>query len=189
MDNFAARTTHHSAVYLKALLFTLVSGAVLCTAGSIVLTGCVNPFAPKLGDITNNLDIFITEQQTPEDALINFKFAYMLKDSLVYRDLLDDEFLFVWRDHDNDTFISWGKEEDIKTTSGLFNAFTVIDLQWNSTNYTSFMEDSTRAEISKGFILTLDSEIRIFGEALFNMKKQLNSGIWKITRWFDKSIV
>ncbi len=189
MDNFAARTTPQMAVYLTVLLFTLVTGALLCTAGLLVVTGCANPFAPKLGDITTELDVFLTEQKTPEEVLINFQFSYTIKDSLVYRDVLDDDFLFVWRDHDNDSFVSWGKEEDVKTTNGLFNAFTVVGLQWNTTNYTSFTEDSTRAEISKGFILTLDSEIRIFGEALFDMKKQLDTGIWKITRWFDKSII
>ncbi|KPK89536.1 hypothetical protein AMJ80_09660 [bacterium SM23_31] len=151
--------------------------------------GCLNPFAPKLGEISSNLDIFLTPQKTPEEVMTNFRYAYILKDSLVYRNLLNDDFIFVWRDHENDTFVSWGKEDDIRTTVGLFNAFTVINLVWNSTNYITYSKDSTTAEISKGFILTLDSELRITGDALFNLIKLPESGIWKITRWVDKSII
>ena len=114
---------------------------------------CFNPFAPKLGEISSNLNVFLTAQQTPEEVLSNFQFAYTLKDSLVYRDVLDDDFVFVYRDLDNDVFLSWGKEEDVTATVGLFNNFTVINLVWNSTNFISYSLDSTTAEISKGFIL------------------------------------
>ena len=150
---------------------------------------CINPFAPKLGDISSNLDIFLTPQKTPEEVMTNFRYAYILKDSLIYRNLLSDDFIFVWRDHENDTFVSWGKEVDIRKTVGMFNFFTVINLVWNSTNYITYSPDSTTAEISKGFVLTLDSELRITGEALFNLMKLQESGIWKITRWVDKSII
>jgi len=155
----------------------------------ILWVTCFNPFAPNLGDISSNLDIFLTAQLTPEEVLSNFQFAYTLKDSLLYRDVLDDDFIFVYRDLDNDVFVSWGKEEDVTATVGLFNSFTVINLVWNSTNFVSYSLDSTTAEISKGFILSLGPEIRISGEALFNFKKNIESNIWKITRWVDKSII
>ena len=155
----------------------------------VISSGCLNPFAPKLGEITSNLDMFLTPQKTPEEVMTNFRYAYILKDSLVYRDLLNDDFIFVWRDHENDTFVSWGKEVDIRKTVGLFNYFTVINLVWNSTNYIAYSPDSTTAEISKGFILTLDFELRITGEALFNLIRLPETGIWKITRWVDKSII
>lgn len=155
----------------------------------ILWVTCFNPFAPNLGDISSNLDVFLTAQQTPDEVLLNFQFAYTLKDSLVYRDVLDDDFIFVYRDLDNDVFISWGKEDDVTATVGLFNSFTVINLVWNSTNYISYSLDSTTAEISKGFILSLGPEIRITGEALFNFKKNIENNIWKITRWVDKSII
>jgi len=155
----------------------------------ILWVSCFNPFAPKLGDISSNLDVFLTAQETPDEVLLNFQFAYTLKDSLVYRDVLDDDFIFVYRDLDSDVFISWGKEEDVTATVGLFNSFTVINLVWNSTNFVTYSNDSTTAEISKGFILSLGPEIRITGEALFNFKKNIENNIWKITRWVDKSII
>ena len=155
----------------------------------ILWVSCFNPFAPNLADISSNLDVFLTAQETPDEVLLNFQFAYTLKDSLVYRDVLDDDFIFVYRDLDSDVFISWGKEEDVTATVGLFNSFTVINLVWNSTNFVSYSLDSTTAEISKGFILSLGPEIRITGEALFNFKKNIENNIWKITRWVDKSII
>ena len=175
------KTVSHRSIYI---LITLAAGIA-----TVILTGCLNPFAPGLGDISADLDVFLTAQKTPEDVLLNFQYAYTLKDSLVYRDLLTDDFIFVWRDHENDAFASWGKEDDIRTTAGLFNAFTVINLVWNSTNYVSYPTDSTTAEISKGFVLTLDSEFRISGEALFAFRKDKQTSIWKITRWVDKSVI
>jgi len=157
--------------------------ALLC-----VVVSCLNPFAPGLGDVSSSLDIPLTGQTTPEEVLTNFRYAYIYKDSLVYRDVLHDDFVFVWRDHENDKFVSWGKEDDIKTTVGIFNTFSVIHLVWKSTNYLTYSADSAMAEISKGFILTLGSTIRITGDALFYMKKA-EDGIWRITRWVDKSIV
>ncbi len=161
---------------------------ILTAAGFLAVTACVNPFAPKLGEVSSNIDLVLTGQRSPEEVLINFRYAYTLKDSLIYRDLLDDDFVFVWRDHENDSFVSWGKEEDIKTTVGLFKAFNMVNLVWNSTNYITYSLDSTEAEMSKQFILTLGSDIRVTGDAQFFFRK-LSEGIWKITRWVDKSIV
>ncbi len=154
----------------------------------MVLSQCVNPFAPKLTEISNMGDVFLTDQKTPEDVLTNFKYAYTFKDSLIYRDLLDPTFVFIYRDVDSDRFLSWDKEVDIKTTIGLFNAFTNIDLNWLTTNHSSFGLDSTTAEISKSFILSFDSETQILGDALFNFVLDEQSGVWRITRWVDKSI-
>ena len=178
-------------MYLPFIAFRLKGAliSIIFISFPVFWVTCFNPFAPKLGDISTDLDVFLTAQQTPEEVLSNFQFAYTLKDSLVYRDLLDDDFIFVYRDLDTDAFVSWGKEEDVTATVGLFNNFTVINLVWNSTNFISYSNDSTTAEISKGFILSLGPEIRITGEALFNFKKNIENNIWKITRWVDKSII
>jgi len=150
---------------------------------------CLNPFAPKLGNIDSDSELVLTEQKTPEDVLQNFKYAYMFKDSIVYRDLLDDSFVFIYRDYTEDKFISWGKETDIKTTNGIFSNFDIIKLTWNSTNYISYSNDSTEAEVSKGFVLNLDSDIMIIGNALFILRKDNKQHIWFITRWIDKSLI
>lgn len=162
-----------------------IAAALIVVAAAVI--ACLNPFAPGLGQLEIDPDLVLKAQDSPDDVVSNFRYAYILKDSLVYRDLLDDEFVFVWRDNDNDQFVSWGKEEDIKTTVGLFNTFNVINLVWNSTNYLVFAPDSTEAEMSKQFILTLGSDIRITGDAQFFFRK-LEDGVWKIVRWVDKSI-
>ncbi len=118
-------------LFRKLPIVVTVIGVVIAV---LTLSNCANPFAPKLGELSTDFGSLLTAQQTPDETLTNFQFAYTFKDSLVYRDLLDDDFVFVWRDHDNNTFVSWGKEDDVRTTLGLFNTFTAIDLQWNTTN-------------------------------------------------------
>lgn len=149
---------------------------------------CVNPFAPKLKDIGKTTDLILTEQKSPDGLLQNFKYAYVFKDSLIYRDLLDESFQFLYLDTEKNIWDNWDKETDIKTTTGLFRYFRNIDLQWNSTNYMEYDSDSTEVELSKSFILILDNEIRIIGDALFRLKKDGMNGVWYIKQWIDKSI-
>ena len=63
----------------------------------IFLSNCFNPFAPKLVD-SLKLDLLITEQETPEEVLQNFKYAYTFKDSSLYSNLLDSSFVFLYFD-------------------------------------------------------------------------------------------
>lgn len=154
----------------------------------ILILSCTNPFAPKLGNIGKTTDLILTEQKSPDELLQNFKYAYVFKDSLIYRDLLDESFQFIYLDTEKNIWNNWDKEKDIKTTTGLFRYFRNINLQWNSTNYLEYDSDSTEVELSKSFILILDNEIRIIGDALFKLKKDGQNGIWYIRQWIDKSI-
>ena len=154
----------------------------------LVFLNCINPFAPELGEVGRTANIILTDQKSPDGLLQNFKYAYVFKDSLIYRDLLDDSFQFIYLDTEKNIWDGWDKEKDIKTTSGLFGYFTNIDLQWNSTNYIEFTSDSAEVELSKSFILILDNEIRIIGDALFKFIREKETGIWLIKQWIDKSI-
>ncbi len=175
-----------TSVYI-ALLFLL-----------ILFPACENPFAPGLKNFVNNQSLIVTDQHTPEDVLINFKYAYNFKDSLVYADLLDSSFLFISKNFltDPPTDLTWGRDVDIKTTMGLFHHFQTLNLIWEGTVYSHFInEQRTLKEIKKVFSLTIDGgrEIpTIKGEALFVFKKKPISakdttGIWKIVRWEDLS--
>jgi len=181
MESFEGKFLIMKKNNIKGILFL---GGVL-----FLLYGCFNPFAPRLSDLENDGELQLTEQKSPQELLQNFKYAYTFKDSIIYRDLLDDSFVFIYRDYTEDKFISWGKETDIKTTNGIFNNFDIIRLVWNSTNFLTYSSDSVTAEISKGFTLTLDSDIKIIGNALFVVKKDPNKNIWVITKWIDKSII
>lgn len=157
---------------------------------NLLLSGCLNPFAPKLTDKLEAGDYIITQQKSPEEVLQNFKVAYTYKDSLLYRNCLDTAFLFVYFDPNIGTsgqFVSWGRDVDLMTTGKLFHHFQVIDLVWNSVIYSEEAEE--RGEISQGFDLTLIAEqtnYQLSGRALFSFRKCKDEQ-WRITRWKDES--
>lgn len=151
---------------------------------------CVNPFSPKLLDSTSK-QLIITEQKTPEEVLQNFKYAYVFKDSVLYADLLDSSFIFIFFDPNEENsgeFVSWGRDIDLLTTGRLFRNFDVIDLIWNSTIYS--VEEETQAELAKSFHLTLSKKsesITITGNAIFSFKKNPYDEKWRIVQWKDES--
>jgi len=156
-----------------------------------VIIQCFNPFAPKLEDSDNN-DLIITGQTTPDEVLQNFKYSYVFKDSVLYAELLDSSFVFIYFDPNQESsgrFVSWGRDVDLKTTGRLFRNFDVIDLIWNSTIY-SFFDDENQAEYSKSFNLSLikDNEtIHITGNAIFVFRKSEYDDKWRIIQWKDES--
>jgi hypothetical protein len=151
---------------------------------------CLNPFAPKLDPMTGQ-SLVLTEQKTPEEVLSNFVYAYTFKDSLVYADLLDSSFVFVYFDPNlgsSGRFVSWGRDVDLKTTGRLFRNFETITLTWNSTVYEVIGDEG--AELSKTLQLNLFGEAGEFsltGNAIFNFNKCGYDGKWRITRWKDES--
>jgi len=163
------------------LIIILVSSAI----------SCKNPFAPKLLLNQTATDLIITEQKTPQEVLQNFRYAYIFKDSLLYSDLLDSSFVFVYFDPNIGTsgqFVSWGRDLDLQTTGRLFRRFDVIDLVWNSTIYESVQ--LTTGQITKSFNLTMiakDEDIRISGAAVFSFRKSPVSEKWRILKWKDES--
>lgn len=166
----------------------LILGIVLW--GGTLQFRCVNPFAPRLTDSLEASDLIITAQRTPEEVLQNFKIAYTFRDSLLYSDILDTAFLFVYYNPEEGTsgrFVSWGREEDLLTTGRMFRHFQVIDLVWHETIYENVEQDF--GEMSKGFDLTLMGEqdaYTITGRAVFSFR-QCGDEKWRITRWKDES--
>ncbi len=154
------------------------------------IVGCFNPFAPKL-DRSGEEGYVITEQATPEEVLQNFVYAYTFKDSLVYADILDSSFVFVYFDPNlggSGRFVSWGRDIDLKTTGRLFKSFETITLTWNSTIYEE--EGENTAEVSKTLQLVMfgsAGEFSLTGSAIFNFKKSDYDDKWRITRWKDES--
>jgi hypothetical protein len=90
--------------------------------GGMLAWSCLNPFAPELDD-GGLATPLITDQSTPEEVLINFKYAYIFKDSLLYADLLDSSFLFQYFDPNQGTsgiFDDFTREEDLRATGRFF---------------------------------------------------------------------
>jgi len=157
---------------------------------SLGIFQCLNPFAPKLED-SDQGDLIITPQATPDEVLQNFKYAYVFKDSVLYADLLDSSFVFTYFDLNQEPVgkpESWGRNEDLKTTGRLFRNFDIIDLIWNTTIYS--FEDENQVEYSKTFNLALiknNETINITGNAIFIFKKSEYDNKWRITQWVDES--
>ncbi len=151
---------------------------------------CFNPFAPEL-DNNPDLSNVITEQQTPDEVLHNFKYAYTFKDSLLYSDILDESFVFEYFDTNfgpSGGLRTWNRDLDLKTTGTLFRRFDVIELIWLNTLYSE-----TKGDFVKKFIrfnLSLfgpEYNFIVTGTAIFTFKQSVNDNKWRIVGWKDES--
>jgi len=153
------------------------------------LTSCWNPFAPSRGQLDGVASLILTEQKSPDEVLQNFRYAYIYRDSLVYSDLLDTSFVFLYYDPDvggAGAYNYWGRDIELRTTGRLFRAFDQFTLVWNAT----IAEDTSgNGEISqtKTFDLSIGGDIFLSGNAIFDFVRDSSSGIWRIKRWQDES--
>ncbi|MCX7737235.1 MAG: hypothetical protein N2319_11045 [Candidatus Kapabacteria bacterium] len=153
-----------------------------------ILQSCINPFAPTLDDSNNTSDI-IGDQKTVEGLFKNFRYAYVFKDTLVYGNLLADDFTFVYWNYDQGTNRTWGREEDMRSTAGLFQAAQNLDLIWNEVVLS--IGDSLIKDISRGFILNIvfspSDVVRLQGRVNLRIKRNSVDDEWKISIWRDES--
>ena len=151
---------------------------------------CFNPFAPELN---NKVDLsnIITEQQSPDEVLQNFRFAYTFKDSLLYSDVLDESFVFEFFDPNLEPsggLRTWSRDVDLKTTGSLFRTFDVINLIWLNT---LFLEGD--GEVERRFLrfnlnlFSSDENFIVTGTAIFTFRKSLADNKWRLVRWKDDS--
>lgn len=167
-------------IWLKYLIFGF--------GGLLLQLGCSNPFAPKLIEGENTFPI-LSDQRTVEGVFQNFRYAYVFQDTLVYSRLLDDNFSFVYRNYDIGADVSWGKEQDLKATFGLFQAASTIELIWSETYLT--IEDSIETNVQRGFSLTIvfstNDVVRLQGKANFKLIYDKLNSVWKIIYWRDET--
>ncbi len=162
----------------------------LCFLTAVIFLACFNPFAPELTSHLSSENLMITEQLSPDEVMQNFTAAYTFQDSLLYSELLDSSFLFIYYDPyegASGQFISWGRDEDLAATGHLFRQFDVINLIWNATIYG--WKDENEGELCKSFQLNLTGEqsnFKISGRAVFSFKRNAD-GKWRIVRWKDES--
>ncbi|NLO18559.1 MAG: hypothetical protein GX121_01555 [Ignavibacteria bacterium] len=153
----------------------------------MLLQAC-NPFAPRLAEDIVDINI-ISDQKTVEGVFDNFRYAYIFKDSLVYCNLLADDFVFVYRNYDQGVDISWGRDEDMRTTAGLFQASQTLDLVWNDAILS--IGDSLNKDLWRGFNLSIvfspSDIVNVQGRANFRLTRNLEKDIWQISKWRDES--
>jgi hypothetical protein len=157
--------------------------------GAVFATGCSNPFAPGLDTSTETSESILGDQRTIEGVFRNFQYAYTFKDTTIYGQLIDPNFAFVYRDYDNGIDVNWGRDEDMRTTNGLFINVQNLDLIWNNT--VSFSGDSLAINITRSFSMTVtfnpNDIIRVNGYANFLVTRPSQQDVWKIVRWRDES--
>lgn len=101
----------------KAFLYLLCITAVSCNIFS--------PEYEKFDDLTTPGD-----NGTIEGLMSNFVHSYAFKDSFLYEEILDPDFIFEY--DDQGTYESWGRDEDIRITKRMFRNFKKIDLVFNT---------------------------------------------------------
>ncbi len=151
--------------------------------------GCLNPFAPGFDDSADAVNTILGDQRTVEGLFQNFRFSYTFRDTTIYTRLLDRNFIFIYRDFERGLDVSWGKDEDLRTTYGLFQNAQNLDLVWN--NIISFSGDSLRSNVTRGFNLTITFSPnfieRVDGYANLSLERNSLEDNWRIIRWRDES--
>lgn len=156
----------------------------------LVLIVSCNPFAPKLDtDLTTNS--ILGDQTTIDGVFQNIKYAYTFRDTSIYGQLVNQDFTFIYRDYDRGVDVTWGRDEEMRTTFGLFQNVERLDLVWN--NIASLSTDSSgmQANVMRNFNLTVTFNvsdiIRVDGYANFSLERPKSETPWKIVRWQDES--
>lgn len=155
----------------------------------IGITACHNPFAPRLADETEQGRQTGLTATTIDGFFETFKSAYQFKDTSVYGKLLDPSFTFTYYDYDRGTNEFWGREQDMRTTYGLFMNASQLELDWNF--YREYRIDSVSATVSRAFRLrVVFSSVDIVqgeGNARFELIRQKKTDPWKLKSWTDES--
>ncbi len=148
----------------------------------------MNPFAPRVADSDRGSSL-MGDQRTLEGVFQNFRTAYVLKDTVLYGQLLDSAFTFSYRNYERGVDVSWGRQEDLRATAGLFRAAQHIELTWHEV--AASYGDSLRHDISRGFALTISFSpvdvVHIYGRATFRLQRARPQDPWRIVQWRDES--
>jgi hypothetical protein len=156
----------------------------------LVLVGC-NPFAPGLDESSDDTSKLLSDQKTPDGIFQNLKYAYTLRDTSIYGHLLDGNFTFVYHDYDRGVDVTWGRDEEMRATSGLFQNAQRLDILWNDVVTSSIDSTNTKAMVKRGFNLTVTFNpsdiIYVDGYANLTLARVQAQDPWMIIRWNDES--
>jgi len=166
-----------------------LSGARAVALGAVtvlLVAACINPFAPGWDESPSESTC---NPNSIEGIFQCFQSAYTFRDTVLYGQLIGPGFVFVYRNYDLGIDVTWGRDDEMRTTYGLFQNAQKLDLIWN--NITSTATESTTVNVVRGFNLTIvfnPSNIeRIDGYANFTFERARASDPWKIVRWRDES--
>jgi len=154
-----------------------------------MLYSCTNPFAPSFDEDYDNNRPPISDLTTIEGVFQNFQYAYTFKDTLIYGELIGADFVFTYRDYEAGFDISWGRDDEMRTTFGLFENSQRLDLIWNNIVLSTI--DSLDANIVRSFNLNITFNptdvVRVDGRVNLSLRQDPETKRWRITRWLDES--
>ena len=151
-----------------------------------IVWSCTNPFAPQIDKNLSAEKGLISDQKNVEGVFRNLQYAYTFKDTLLYSQLLDKNFTFSYRNYDLGADVSWGRDEEMKVTYGLFQNTQSLDLVWN--NIVTITGDSTNIIRSFNLTITFNPTDIIYVDGRVNLLlRKDDDAKWKILRWIDES--
>jgi hypothetical protein len=157
----------------------------------ILLFSSCNPFAPGLDESISEGSSILGDPATIDGIFQNMKYAYTFRDTTIYGQLLNSDFSFSYTDYDRGVEVTWGRDEEMQTTRGLFLNVQRLDLVWNNIIAVSTDSLNLHASVSRNFNLTVtfnpgDSP-RIDGYATLTLTRTDPQKPWQIVRWRDQS--
>jgi hypothetical protein len=161
---------------------------IFITLSILLFTSCINPFAPALtdSDATDGLG----DARTIDGFFQSFQYAYNMKDTLVYSNLLSQNFTFTYRNYDKGMDLTLTRDEDMITTYRLFNAAQNLNLIWNEIIIQE--GNDTEQNIYRSFNLTITfgstDIVYISGKVYFVLKRNSENDNWQLTYWRDESL-
>jgi hypothetical protein len=161
---------------------------ILITAFSVVtmtLLSC-NPFAPALDESATQAQ-FGDAHNIP-GFFQAFKYAYEFRDTTTYGALIAPDFTFSYRKYDPGVVdITWGRDDEMRSTATLFENAERISLNWGDMDSTG---TQTECDVTISFSLdiTFNGDIeQVHGRAVFHLERASPSDIWRAKLWRDES--
>jgi hypothetical protein len=158
----------------------------------ILLTGIgCNPFAPELDMSIEEQNSLLSDRTTVAGIFQNMAYAYTFRDTSVYGQLLTPQFSFVYRDYERGADVSWGYDEELRATYGMFQNVMRLDLVWNNITSTDSTASIDTIRVTRNFNLTVTFNpadiISVTGYARFTLARPENDRRWCIVQWRDES--
>jgi len=148
---------------------------------------CLNPFAPRLD--TTPATESCSDLTQVENVFCTFRNAYTFKDTTLYGSIIAPDFTFSFRDYDHGVDVTWGRDDEMRSTYGLFQSVQSLTLIWN--NEISSDSGDTQWTIVRGFDLTVTfnaSDVEhVDGYADLTFERPTKNDDWKIGYWRDES--
>ena len=150
------------------------------------VSSCFNPFSPAI-DNSQSSENILSDQKTVEGVFQNFKYAYTFKDTSIYGQLLNEDFIFTYFDYDLGVDVSWDRSTDMRTTEGLFANTQDLKLIWNNIVFQD--GDSLNVDVKRGFNLTItfnpNDVINFYGFVDMTLTRTAADAKWRIRLWKD----